>query len=584
MILPSASIANKTPLTGRFSWLTLILALSPLAYLGAWLSPSHFPPWLSFHGESLTFLALLMMSLAWLFGAQKWVLDRAALLPLVLIGVIWLQWGAGQIAYSGEAVMSSLYLGGFALAWLLGSNLADESAAGDKRLSWFASFLVVAAALSVYVAALQWLDLEAGYANLVVERPQGGRPNGNLAQSNHLATLLLMGLVMSVWLYQQHYLRRWQTWALVVWLSFGLTMAQSRAGWLSAAVLGLFLLWRGQSAWAIGGRRAVLGWWSMLLAMWLAWRPVNVTLLLTGESRGLVSLTQDNARVVLWRQILAGIEQSPWWGYGWGQTVAGHKAGTAYISNGLLTDYAHSLVLDLTLWLGIPLAILLMATMAWWLLRAVYRINDPRQLLLLAAALPVLVHSLVEFPFAYAYFLFTVAFLLGSLSARQSAEKSGTWTIDRLPGRWAAITLVVVFAGLSARVGYEYVQVEEDYRVMRFEMRNVGRTPENYDAPDLWILNQLGAVLKLGRVKPRPGMSREELESMKMLNRNYNWATLQTRYAVALALNGQLEQALLEMKSLRAHYGETSYEQARLLILEQQNKDYPQLKELTLPD
>lgn len=584
MILPSASIAKKTPREGRFSWLTPILALGLLAYLGAWLSPSHYPPWLSFHGEGLTFLALMVVSLAWVSRTRKWVLERAVLLPMALIGVIWLQWGAGQIAYSGQAVMGSLYLGGFALAWLLGSNLADKTDAGDRILSWLAGLLVVAAALSVCVAALQWLDLESGYANLIVERPQGGRPNGNLAQSNHLATLILMGLVMSVWLYQQHYLRRWQTWALVIWFSFGLTMAQSRAGWLSAALLGLFLLWRGQSAWRIGGLRAVLGWWSILLLMWAAWQPANVTLSATGESRALASLTQDNARVVLWRQILAGIEQSPWWGYGWGQTVAGHKAGTAYISNGLLTDYAHSLVLDLTLWLGIPLAILLMATMAWWLLRAVYRINDPRQLLLLAAALPVLVHSLVEFPFAYAYFLFTVAFLFGSLSARQSAEKSGAWTIDRLPGRWIGITLVVVWAGLAARVGYEYVQVEEDYRVMRFEMRSVGRIPENYAAPDLVLLNQLGAILTLGRVKPRPGMSSEELESMKMLNRNYNWATLQMRYAVALALNGQLEQALLEMKSLRAHYGESSYEQARQLILEQQYKEYPQLKELKLPD
>lgn len=584
MILPSASIAVKTPREGRFSWLTLFLALGLLAYLGAWLSPSHFPPWLSFHGESLTFVALVVMSLAWMSRAREWVLDWAALLPLVLIGVIWLQWGVGQIAYSGEAVMSSLFLGGFALAWLLGSNLAGRSAAGDKILSGLAGLLVAAAVLSVYVAALQWLDLEAGYANLIVERPQGGRPNGNLAQSNHLATLLLMGLVMSVWLHHQQYLRRWQTWVLVAWLSFGLTMAQSRAGWLSAALLGLFLLLRSQKTWGLGGLRAVLGWWSMLLGMWLAWKPVNATLLLTGESRGLTSLTQDNARVVLWRQILAGIEQSPWWGYGWGQTVAGHKAGTAHISNGLLTDYAHSLVLDLTLWLGMPLAILLMATMAWWLLRAVYRINDPRQLLLMAATLPVLVHSLVEFPFAYAYFLFTVAFLFGSLSARQSAEKSDAWIIDRLPGRWVGIGLVVVFAGVSARVGYEYVQVEEDYRVMRFEMRSVGRTPENYEAPDLWILNQLGAILKMGRVQPHPGMSSEELESMKILNRNYNWAILQMRYAVALALNGQAELASAEMKSLRDHFGEISYKQAKQLILEQQSNQYPQLKELKLPE
>lgn len=584
MILPSASIGDQTPREGRFSWLTrILLALGLLAYLGAWLTPNHYPPWLSFHGESLTFFALILVSLTWLSRAQKLVLDRAVLLPMALIGLIWVQWWAGQIAYSGEAIISSLYLGGFALAWALGSNLADNTTAGDKTVSWLASFIVVAAGLSVCVAALQWLDLEAGYANLIVERAQGGRPNGNLAQSNHLATLILIGLVMSVWLYHQKYLRLWQTCALTVWLSFGLAMAQSRAGWVSTFFLGLLLLWRGRPDWRLGGLRVVVGWWSLLLFMWVAWKPINEILLLTGQSRGVASLVQDNARVVLWRQIFAGIELSPWWGYGWGQTVAGHKAGTAHINNELLAGYAHSLVLDLTLWLGVPLAILLMATMAWWLLRAAYRINDPRQLLLLGAALPVLVHSLVEFPFAYAYFLFTVAFLFGSLSIRQSALVSNIWTIYRVGGKSIGIALVAVFTAVSARVGYEYLLVEEDYRVMRFEMRSVGKTPENYEAPNLWILDQLGAVLRLGRINPHPGMSNEELESMRVLNKNYNWATLQMRYAVALALNGKTELALMEMKSLRAHFGDASYKQAQQLILEQQ-KNYPQLRELQLPE
>ncbi len=85
-------------------------------------------------------------------------------------------------------------------------------------------------------------------------------------------------------------------------------------------------------------------------------------------------------------------------------------------------------------------------------------------------------------------------------------------------------------ASVRAKVEHPFRVIKRQFGLTRVRFKGLAKNTAhivNYKAPDLWILNQLGAVLKLGRVKPRPGMSSEELESMKALNRNYNWAVLQ---------------------------------------------------------
>lgn len=561
------------------------MALGSLAFLASWLVPNHYLPWTSFHNESVMFLALGLLAVALLAGKTSFQIDGLPLLTGLLALVIVLQWQTGLIAYHGDAALSGLYLAGFALAWWAAGNAASEDAWTERLLAWMAALLVCAAAMSVYVALLQWLGMEAGHANLVSERENTGRPGGNLGQPNHLATLLLMGTASSVLLYALGRIKIWQLTVLVVWLALGLTMAESRASWLAAALMGALYLYisHGRKIWSRApGPGAIAAWWTMLSLMWFAWKPVNEALLLTA-TRGIGAITQDSVRLVMWRQLLSGIEQSPWWGYGWRQTVVGQKAGSAYITGAPITDYAHSLVLDLCLWVGVPLAIVLTAGAAWWLLRAVRRISDLKQLLLVCSVVPVLVHSLVEFPFAYSYFLFTTGGLLGVLNSLQSGREKKMLTRQVPRGRLMPATFVLLFAGLSTWAGVEYAVAEDDFRVMRFEMRNVGQRPPEHKVPDLKLLDQLGEILALGRVKPAPGMDPKDIERLRVASDATMWATAQMRYAVALGLNGNPEEATRQLRGLRAYYGESSYRHAKALFLELQQERYPELTAVRLP-
>ncbi|MFZ5565557.1 MAG: Wzy polymerase domain-containing protein [Pseudomonadota bacterium] len=549
----------------------------------AWLTPNHYPPWLTFHAESLVFTALILYAVALSLGTVQLQLHPIWWLISALLVIIGAQWMSGMIAYSGDALVSGLYLLGFALAWQLGFNVASDPRCGEKIQDLIASVIVTAAAFSVYAALAQWLDQEMQFGGLVLAATSGMRPYGNLAQPNQLATLLLMGVILSIWLQLRGKIRLWQSLALVGWFSWGLTMAESRAAWLSALVLGSLMIWWGRPIWKVASWRVIGAWWLLLLGMRIVWTSMQSLLLLAPPIRPLQAIAQDNGRLLLWRQILAGIDQSPWVGYGWRQSVAGHKAGTAQLSSGALTDYSHNVVLDLMLWLGIPLAAILLTIIAWWLLRAVRRIENTRQLLLMASAVPIMVHSLVEFPFTYAYFLFPLGWMLGSLSCLQKQAHT-----PHTHGPVESVCLahfwrigVLGFSALCMWTAREYLEIEEDYRVLRFEMRNVGNTPQGYERPMPKLLTHLGALLTQGRVEPHRGMSSQELDDMKRLLRNYNWATLQVNYVIALALNQQVEQAKKEMKALEMHYGKASYEQARLYVHEKQEQ-FPELKLLSV--
>jgi hypothetical protein len=78
-------------------------------------------------------------------------------------------------------------------------------------------------------------------------------------------------------------------------------------------------------------------------------------------------------------------------------------------------------------------------------------------------------------------------------------------------------------------------------------------------------------------------MRPEDIERLRKASEATMWATGNMRYAVALALNGEPEEAARQLTILRAYYGETSYKQAKALFLELQKNQYPELALVKLP-
>ena len=565
------------PLATRFAAL-----LAAAFFLAAWLLPNHYPPWVGFHNEAGMFAALLLLGLPAAFSPPvlRTPLPLAGFFSVLLLTLA-LQCWAGLIPYAGDALVSGLYLGACFGAWMLGARARLQPRPGPFQAEdWMAALFLAAALVSTWMVALQWLRPDDELMWLVAQRGSN-RLYANLGQPNNLASLLVMATLGAYFLRQRGFLQRWQLALVVVFLSFATVACESRAGLLSALCVGLFVLAPPATRRPPGVWRFVALWW-LLLGMYMAlWRPLNAAI-----DMGAVRTTEaasTHERLQIWQQMLAAIERAPWFGYGWRQSAAAQTAVANQSPGAPLTDYAHSVVLDALLWLGLPLGVLLLVLCAWWLLRCIARARSADTVVLLAMTIPFFVQSMAEFPYAYAFFVIPVGWLLGYVHASQSPQD---FALKAPATRWRRslqCALVLIFALLCGDVTREYFLAEEDFRVLRFEMRNLGSRPPDYAAPQLPLLTQFGALLQLGRLRATPGMAAADLERLRVFTATRHWARVHIQYVLALALNGQLPQARQELAHFQALYGTQYLSAARADLRQLRDTRYPQLSPLLEP-
>jgi O-antigen ligase len=546
--------------------------------LGAsWLAPLHFLPWVSWHSEVLAFSAVLLLTWEGVFGAAN--KDIAAVIsfpvitvPLIsLVLVVWLQAANGLITFWGDALVLTLYLLGCVACMVLGRACSGE----QRTYTVLACTVLLGAFFSVIVAFAQAFDLWEGAA-WISRMPQWRRPGGNLGQPNQLATLLLMGLASLLFLYESKKLGALSSMLFAFTLLTGVAATESRTGVVSLLILTLWWFTKRKSLdfrlspWVASV--AGVG----FLCLFRAWPWLMDAVLQTTGASSEVN-TSIGTRWLVWPQLIEAILQRPWWGWGLGQVSTAHNAvAHAYASSEPFT-YAHNIVLDLAIGIGLPLTALIVLVTSVWLWR---RVRAARQLApwyCLALILPVAVHSMLEFPFAYAYFLMPAMFAVGALEGIMKAKPA-----FRLGVKTAAAMLLAA-TGLMAWSVVEYVAIEEDFRIVRFEALRIGATPASYQRPHVILLTQLDALLHGGRIVPKPGMSAEEVELARKVALRFPWPATQNRYAQSLALNGNPDEAIRQLLVMRALHGEKSYAQIKESWTLLAHEKYPQLQALRLP-
>ncbi len=402
------------------------------------------------------------------------------------------------------------------------------------------------------------------------------RPGANLGQPNHLASLLVMGLASLLFLLESRRLGATASGLLALTLLTGLAATESRTG-----VLSFFLL----TAWWFAKRKTIevrLSPWvvagaglGFLILFWY-W-PLMMDFVLQARGSRLAVDTSAGLRLVVWPQLVEALLLRPWWGWGLGQVSTAHNAvAHAHALSDPFT-FAHTIALDLALGVGIPLAALLVLATGVWLWR---RLRATRQLVpwyCLAVVLPVAVHSMLEFPFAYAYFLAPVMFAVGALEGALGVKPAVSLGVK------PAAAILLITTATMAWSAVEYLSIEEDFRIVRFEALQVGTTPASYQRPKVVLLTQLDALLHGGRIAPRPGMSADEVALARKVALRFPSPATQNRYALSLALNGNPDEAVRQLKVIRALHGPKTYDRIADNWRSMANEKYPQLRDLRLP-
>lgn len=489
-----------------------------------------------------------------------------------------------MVTFWGDVFMFELYTALCVMCLALGfasgrQALTPESDAcressENPALTLLAFTLTVGALASAIVAFAQVFELWE-HSAWINRMPHLRRPGGNLGQPNHLATLLLMGIVSLLFLYELRKLKALSSVLIFLVLCMALAVTESRTGVLS------FLLLSGW--WFVKNKRVGfrLSSWAVALAgtgfLAFFWEWPSVLAFILQSSDVAVVNTSAGLRLVVWPQLLEALTQRPWWGWGIGGVSEAHNAVVHAYPVSEPFSYSHNILLDLALGMGVPLTALLLLVTGVWLWRRVRTANQLLPWYCLAVALPVAVHSMLEFPFAYAYFLAPVMFALGALEGM-----AGGKPVLRIGVRhMAALLLGVSILGAWSVV--EYLKVEEDFRVARFEALRLGQTPGGYQKPKVILLTQLGALLEGARISPKPSMSPDELALSKKVALRFPWTATQNRYALSLALNGNPEEAVRQLRVMKAMHGEKTYQEIKVNWNSLAQDKYPQLRELTLP-
>lgn len=367
----------------------------------------------------------------------------AALVAALAIAVLACSAGALQPALRGAAASQAATVMAAAVI-LLAARAARTSSAGDEVPRAVLAAMAVAAALGGITGAIQVLAPAVPDGSWIAAVTVPGRASGNLRQPNHLASVLLWGLVATVWHFeraarQSDNPKRLLGAVLGAGLVFGLVLTASRTG-----ALGLLLL----AAWGLFDRglakqaRLALSLAPLLYAA--MWWLVDAFMVVEGGTgfagtQRLHEADPSSSRFAIWANTLELIRMHPWTGVGmgnfnfaWTLTEFSHRRPVAFF------DHTHNLALQFWVELGLPLGTLVLALLGyalWRAFRAAAEAPDAQTALTQRCAFMIvllaMLHSMVEYPLWYAHFLFPVAFCWGVCLARPRAAGEATGPAPR---------------------------------------------------------------------------------------------------------------------------------------------------------
>lgn len=541
----------------------MLLILSVFAYAASILQPEHYLPWVSWHSEVAGFAAAIL----YIFSSLRFVrksgnnhirLTTASLVLLLLLIINVLQKINGQIVFFGDFFVVAIYLLIAVLVLMVSFETSilshQESFLHSDPLLVYCKVILVLSLLSAMLAFAQVLGVADG-SYYVLQPVQLRRPGANMGQPNHLGTLLATGLISIFVLNHFEKVKKLLFFVAIFILSFGVIVTESRTALVSIIFLGIFQHWKAKFQPRSKASVLFLFYFMAMCMMYVAWPKVLIYYQSGGLFDGSVEQTANfkaGARLVVWPQLLHATLIHPWFGWGIREISRAHNTVLSDYTEGEPFSYAHSIFIDSLVGIGIPLTLLLFGLIVLGMRKIFEKKSNLRSYFIFSLLIPLITHSFFEFPFAYSYFLFPGLFLLGLLSAEM---KSKVLCQVRLPIVFGIFFTVVAMATWTV---IEYVQIEDDFRVTRFQAANIGDVPSDWNQSNIFVLDQLSALVQISRAAPSPGMKSEEIELLKKVAQRFPWTATQNRYALALALNGNTEEAKRQLAVMRAMHGEVT--------------------------
>lgn len=510
-------------------WLPLCAAWLSLG----WLLPVHTDPWRAFQNDAwmaLAFGAAALWLLLRVRGPCAIPKEVAALLALAVVPLF--QFALGQVNFAGTMWMSVAYLCGLACVVWVGARW--EAHAPDQMLDLLFIAIGIAAFATVLLQVQQYFGLvdDSQWWALNVG---ASRPSGNLGQPNHAATLLCWGLCATGWGMARGQVRPPIALLSAAALLGGVALTESRTAAVGLVLAAGFVvafrrLWAG-AAW----RRALLA----LMVYYLAclWWVVH-----SAGGGALELISRSGSTHQRWQALAVftdAVAQHPWSGYGWNQSFLAQIA-VADAHPGLDSRFSssHNLLLDVLVWCGLPLGLLTVAGLVWWLGGLLSRLRTPGQFTAALLLMFAVNHAMFEYPLYYAYFLLPFGCVAGALGVKLARTKA---LVSAIGAKWVALLFALPML-LLAGILTDYAAMDS-FRINRWDMDANGSSAK-VQVPNLTFLTDQEAILRWGSTHRTPSRSTDaQLQQLQRVIGVEPEGTSIVFFASNLALNGQADNA-----------------------------------------
>ncbi|MEO8079434.1 MAG: Wzy polymerase domain-containing protein, partial [Caldimonas sp.] len=433
------------------------------------------PPSATFFNQAAAFVGWggFLLCLGALLSRDAWPRSSASLAVLAAFALLVVLALASTLFDASPwslTLSTSGTLLGAALTFVV-AGAAARSGLAEDAFRAFCIALVIAGVASSLIGLVQVFAPTLPDGSWVALPALPGRASGSLRQPNHLSSILLWSIVATAWLGETRMLRREVGWALILVFVYVIVLSASRTGALAMLVL---------AAWGLVDRRLSIGtrrmlmlapivygacWWGM--AEWAAASHH----LFGGQTRFGGSGDISSSRFGIWSNTLSLIASHPWFGVGFGEfnfawtlTPFPHRPVAFF-------DHTHNIVLNFLVEFGVPLGLLVTTLLAFALWKAFENARvdgkdgSPGRAPVRRAAFVIVfmvgVHSMLEYPLWYAYFLLPAVFAFGLCLERPAAAGAVATSPASTRGTRPLVlaSMVLMLGGMLAFYDYSRVAV-----------------------------------------------------------------------------------------------------------------------------
>lgn len=432
------------------------------------IQPAHSLPLPSFYSEWVAF-ALGTASAFVLLLHRFWITCKAPKIAahlFVFVVVLVAQAIFSEHAYSAQWLLPAIYICWAAILTIVVRWIAEQIGL-DQTLTLIAWFFVAGGGLQATVGIAQYFESPGLFASWI-DIKQGSNIDGNIAQRNHFATQISLASVALIYLFSIGRLSAGLSIALLGCFAFAVALSGSRAVLLYTLLITFFstIAYRKQAD-TVHFRFL---WMSSLLLFFFLFMQLLLPILtrwftdilielgfMTSDLRLLTAFERNQTEGILlrtseWQKSWQMFIQAPFFGvgignYGWHSFLLQGTPTFASVAKPELFHHSHNIFFQVLAEFGL-VGIFILLWLLWsWLRQFIRRWLTTAYWFIGSCLAILLVHSNLEYPLWYSYFLGIGALLLGL-----GDERSIKLTFTPRLGQFAAsvsLLLCVAILGVT---------------------------------------------------------------------------------------------------------------------------------------